>query len=158
MCTDCAAGKYGKAVVSASDVTGQDNADDCTDCVAGKFLGTAGAASDTCANCGAGKYTAAGASVCTDCAAGKICKDIVSLPRSWDIPAHCHARARSGSQADRGRNQGVPPGGTPVRIPLPRGLQLVEIRRFVRALPCRMDNKWQCGRTRYVAGLQCTVL
>ena len=54
VCTNCAAGKYGKAVVSATDVTGQDSAEDCTNCAAGKFSGTAGLT--VCTACSAGEY------------------------------------------------------------------------------------------------------
>ena len=69
-CTQCAAGKYGKAV------TGQDAADDCANCDAGKFSSTAG--STVCTACGAGTYALAAASMCTECAAGKYGKAVMS--------------------------------------------------------------------------------
>ena len=72
VCTQCPAGKFGKQVHSATDVTGQDAAEDCTNCMRGKFLGIAGAASDVCSACVAGTYTQnLGASTCTQCAAGR---------------------------------------------------------------------------------------
>jgi cysteine-rich repeat protein len=61
-CTSCEAGKYGQVVRSTA----------CTSCVAGKFSAAAGASvASTCADCGAGKYSAAVASTCADCGAGK---------------------------------------------------------------------------------------
>ena len=94
-CTQCAAGKFGKAV------TGQDAADDCANCDAGKFSSTAG--STVCSTCGPGTYALAAASMCTECAAGKYGKavmsatDLLLLRPPGCTPCHENAWAPTGS-------------------------------------------------------------
>ena len=81
-CTSCGAGKYGKAVVSGTDITGQDEAADCQSCAAGKYGSTVGATS--CSHCPSGTSSPVGSTSASDCAlSGNHTKD-------WGSPEHSH--------------------------------------------------------------------